>query len=254
MKCAGPSRHRARSASAVFVVAASTVAWMSACQPPRVTRAIAATLPSPWLWGGLARGPYAIGLDVLSDADSARAERLASGGTGPRPLEMVIWYPTAHSRARDTVRFATYVDLSDGSMLDIARARSDDGRRRWLAASLTPQPDGVRREVLDSILRSPMAATRGAAPPTERFPVILWSTRHATPAAQSVLSEYLASHGYVVAWMRYAGVDSLRPPFDDVPPARKAATVEAHVADMQRAIRRLVAHPSVDSTLSLIHI
>jgi dienelactone hydrolase len=205
-------------------------------------------LPAPWLWGRLARGPYAIGLDVESDSDTTRIERLTSGAMGPRPLELVVWYPTAHNNlARDTVRFSTYVDLSDGSMLDVAN-RTDDGRRRWLAGSLTPQPDSVRREIVDSILRSPMAATRDAAPATERFPVILWSTRHATPAAQSVMSEYLASHGYVVAWMRYAGLDSLRPPFDDVPPARKAATLEAHVADMQRAIRRLAAHPAVDST------
>jgi dienelactone hydrolase len=76
----------------------------------------------------------------------------------------------------------------------------------------------------------------------------LWSTRHATPAAQSVLSEYLASHGYVVAWMRYAGADSLRPPFDDVTPARKIETLEAHVADMQWALRQLARRRDVDST------
>ena len=228
---------------------ATSLACLLACQRPAERPPSSGATRAPWLWGRLTPGPHAIGLTVVSDVDSARVERLTGGASGPRPLELVIWYPAAPGRlTRNTVRFSAYVDLSDGSMLEPAIARSDADRRRWLAEALSPLPDSLKREMLDSILQARMGATRDVEPATERFPVILWSTRHATPAAQSVLSELLASHGYVVAWMRYAGLDSLRPPFDDVAPARKVATLEAHVADMQRAIRRLVSHPSVDST------
>jgi len=245
----GSSRRRALEVGGAFVLAVSLASPADACQPPAEAAPSAATIASPWLWGRLVRGPHAVGLDIVSDADSARVERLASGLTGPRPLELVIWYPTSHGAlARDTVRFSTYADLSDGSMLASGTGRTDDARRRWLAQALSSRPDSLRRDMLDDVLRSPMAATRDAERPTGQFPLILWSTRHATPAAQSVLSEYLASHGYVVAWMRYAGIDTLWPPFDDVPPARKVATLEAHVSDMQRALRRLAGHSAVDST------
>ena len=162
---------------------------------------------------------------------------------------MAIWYPARiASLTRPSIAFGTYVDLSDGSMIDGVGGRHTEWRRRRLAESVSRDPSSVAVPLLDSLLGSRMAAVLDAPMGSERVPAILWSTRHATPAAQSVLSEYLASHGYVVAWMRYAGLDSLRPPFDNVPGSRKAETIEAHVADMQWALRRLATHPKVDST------
>ena len=205
--------------------------------------------PSPWLWGTLERGPHAVGLTVSSGVDSARIERLPSGNLGGRPLDLVVWFPTMRNGlTRETVRFASYVDLSEESMVARASRWTNEARRRWLAESVSPVPDSVPRALLDRILSSPMAASLDAGSLAERQPAVLWSTRHATPAAQSVLSEYLASHGYVVAWTRYAGADSLRPPFDDVTPARKIQTLEAHVADMQWALRQLARRRDVDST------
>src|SRR5687768_16916540 len=240
---------RRRCRSLLLPVSSAVACLMIGCRTSTERLAAADAAPAPWLWGSLTRGPYAVGLEVSAAGDSARPERLADGPAAPRPLEMVVWHPSPRGAlTREHVRFATYVDLSDGSMTAPVSARSDDDRRRWLAAAMSREPASIAPAMLDSVLATRMVAIRGAPPVAERLPAVLWSTRHATPAAQSVLSEYLASHGYVVAWMRYAGTDTLRPPFDDVTPARKAATLEAHVADMQWALRWLALHASVDST------
>lgn len=205
--------------------------------------------PVPWLWGRLQRGQWNVGIEVARFADSARAEPLADGARGPRPLDLVVWYPAARTDlTRDAVRFSAYVDLSTDAAPEARGGENDEARRRWLAASISRDPTSVPPPLLDSILRSRMAAVRNVPPVAARHPAILWSTRHATPVAQSVLSEYLASHGYVVAWMRYRGADSLHPPFADVPAPRKVETLEAHVADMQAALRVLAPHSAVDST------
>lgn len=203
---------------------------------------------APWLWGGLAPGPYAVGLETFAVLDSARPEPSAAGAVGPRPLELVVWTPARRRLTRARLTFARYVDLSMGGVVAPGAGASHAFRRRWLAASMAPTPDSVETSAVDRVLDAPVFAFEGATPIAERSPLVLWSTRHATPAAQSVLSELLASHGYVVAWARYAGRDSLSPPFDDVSPQRKVEVLEAHVADMQCALRRLAAHPAVDST------
>ena len=207
-----------------------------------------ASADHPWLWGRLAPGRFGVGFRVVTAADSARPERNVSGASTPRPFEMAIWYPTAGRLTRERLRFATYVDLSEGSMLAGLDGRSTEWRRRWLAESISRAPASVQRHLLDRLLSSRMAAVQDATPAPGRVPVVLWSTRHATPAAQSVMSEVLASHGYVVAWVRYAGSDSLVPPFDNIATARKLEILEAHVADLQWAIRQLIANPNVDST------
>lgn len=203
---------------------------------------------APWLWGGLAPGPHAVGLETITVFDSARREPSAAGTVGLRPLELVVWTPARPHLTRSPLTFARYVDLSMGAMVGTGAGASLDARRRWLAASMARTPDSVDASVVERVLDAPMFAVEGATPIAERSPLVLWSTRHATPAAQSVLSELLASHGYVVAWTRYAGRDSLSPPYDGVSPQRKVEVLEAHVADMQFALRALAAHPAVDST------
>jgi dienelactone hydrolase len=79
-------------------------------------------------------------------------------------------------------------------------------RSATLSIAVTGEVEGLSSEVEQSILGSPMFAQRDAPPASGTFPVILWSARYGTVAAQSVMSEYLASHGYVVAavWPRTA--------------------------------------------------
>ena len=227
-----------------MIVAFGLVLGMNACSASRLP--VTSSPAAPWLWGGLEPGPYAVGLETMAVLDSTRPEGPPEGPRSARPLEVLIWYPARPRLTGSGVTLADYVDLSGGSMLRPDTA-AGDGRRRWLAGSMARTPDSVDAAVLSRLLEAPMLAARGAAPTNERSPLVLWSTRHATPAAQSVLSELLASHGYVVAWARYAGRDSLPPPYDAVAPPRKVDVLEAHVADMQVALRRLATHPSVDS-------
>ena len=201
----------------------------------------------PWIWGRLRAGAFGVGIQVVSGTDNSRRETSGPSTGQPRPLDLVIWYPTVRRLTRKPIRFERYVDLSDAAPSAGLRGRPDAWRRRWLAEAMSRDPASVPTTLVNRVLSSPMAAVLDAPPAAARQPLILWSTRHATPAAQSVLSEYLASHGYVVAWVQYAGADSLPPPYDNVAAQRKTEILEAHVADLQWALRELARFPSVDS-------
>jgi dienelactone hydrolase len=247
MSCRQRSRAGGRYATTLFSIALAGAPVACALTTPPPDTSTDAFSQAPWLWGGLRPGPYGVALETIATTDSTRPESRLGGAGPPRPIEILVWAPRRPGALTTPVTFADYVELSEGPMIGRAR-RSVEWRRGWLAGAVSRTPDSVVATTIDRVLDAPMLAVRDAVPLGERVPLILWSTRHATPAAQSVMSELLASHGYVVAWMRYAGRDSLSPPFDNVSPQRKAEIVDAHVADMQAAIRRLVMHPAVDST------
>jgi hypothetical protein len=81
--------------------------------------------------------------------------------------------------------------------------------------------------------KTPVRSRRNATPAAGRFPLVLFA--HASPVGQLMMSEYLASHGFVVAGvMPRAGyrlsVDAIR----------------AMVADLETALRTVVELPFVD--------
>lgn len=90
-----------------------------------------------------------------------------------------------------------------------------------------------------------MDAVRDAMP-VGRFPVVIWTPRYGTTAAQAVLSEYLASHGFMVAFARPAAPAPM--PFELADAGAKRAELAARVGDMRAALEHLRTLPNADAT------
>lgn len=173
---------------------------------------VAADAPS-LQWGALRPGPHQVGFRAIFRVDSARGYHPKVDHNGirdtlqtARPMQIGVWYPAVVHRGSEPMRFGQYVEL-EGEALGPERA--DASTRVEARESLRRGPlnrffpDGVGDDDLANVLSTPTAAFRDAAAAPGAFPLIL----HAGFGliGQSVLLEYLASHGYVVATLPLLG-------------------------------------------------
>ncbi len=157
---------------------------------------------TPVLWGNLLPGQYAVGLRVLTVYDQSRADTHGRG----RPIQITMWYPAKPLHESQRVLFADYFLFSANPDAPMSQETSRaDSLRSDLCSAISGQPTGIENSLLVQILASPMLAIKDAQATKGNFPLVFWSARHGTIAAQSILCEYLASHGYAVAFARYLG-------------------------------------------------
>jgi hypothetical protein len=144
----------------------------------------------------------------------------ANGATrsdgGARPIRVSLWYPSASAGGRP-LRFKDYV-LQRQTELE-PRALTEQEQQQALdayAAFIEPMwgypgskvqhrlfPDGLPPSAVSRMMATPVAA-RGDAPAAPgRYPVLLF---FGPTDEQSVLFEYLASHGFLVAAIPDIGV------------------------------------------------
>lgn len=202
--------------------------------------AIAAPLQAqaPALWGALSAGPYGVGYQVFATEDSARS---AQGSRGPRPVQVVVWYPASGGLAR-RARFRDYYLLTNEQTLRRAPTADEaSGAIDRFIAFLGN--NGVGAAAALAWLNSDVAGMRDAAPAAGSFPlVILAQGNFHSPYNQAVLAEYLASHGYVVATTPSQSLVDGPPPEG----ASVLVQVRAQAADLAQAIRTVRALPNVD--------
>jgi dienelactone hydrolase len=172
----------------------------------------------PRFWGRLRGGPFDVGFAVA-------AEPFA---------ELHVWYPAGRtSGARLTI--ADYVRLSrdlHGPALGATAA----ALRAALSAAVTGNEAGLAPADSDGLLATPVAAVRDAAAAAGRFPLVLWTHRHGTTVAQHVLSEYLASRGFVVVYA--APTQPPRLPFEITSTAGKRRELDAQVRRLGSVLDR----------------
>lgn len=189
------------------------------------------------LWGSLEPGDFGVGFRATTHLDDSRT----SENGRARGIEAHVWYPAVDGRAgalrfRDYVHHATRIEADDR-----------DALRGWLAVAVTGSATGVAHDTLDLILDALMYARADAAAARGAHPLVLWTVRHETTVAQSVLSEYLASHGYVVAAVRHAG-EPLPFPWAMDSTEEKLRTFETHLEDLSAGLKSLLAEPGVDES------
>lgn len=149
------------------------------------------------LWGDLQPGDHGVGFRVefLENTNEAGA----SDPSG-RVLEIMLWYPVKpDSGSQQAMRFEDYV----ARLHQFRNGYTAAELAEWLSVAVTGNPHGLSAQDAAEILHGSMAAVQNAPEADASFPLVLWTMRHETMAAQSVLSEYLASHGFVVAFVRY---------------------------------------------------
>jgi dienelactone hydrolase len=192
-----------------------------------------ATFPmaaAPKFWGALAPGAHRVGFRVIAGESLP-----GSAGWNPRPIEIAVWYPASEDAKGAPMTFGDTFALA----ADLKR------RSETVAIAITGDRAGITAETEAAILASPMAAFRDAEPQPGSFPVVMWSARYGTVAAQAVLSEYLASHGYVVAAARPKEAHE-RLPFELKTVEEKLEELDAQTDDLRGALRAVRELPVAD--------
>ncbi|HEX6177232.1 MAG TPA: hypothetical protein VF057_02645, partial [Thermoanaerobaculia bacterium] len=129
--------------------------------------------PSPRFWGALDPGAHRVGFELV-DGSSAPG----SAGWTPRPIVVAVWYPALRDDSAARMTFGDYF------------AAAEDLRRRSASLSIAISGDAsaLSSEIEETIRATPMYAQRGAQRATGDFPIVLFSARYGTTAAQSVVA------------------------------------------------------------------
>jgi len=157
--------------------------------------------PAIRLAGALTPGEFPVGFrkETLHLANAVEGQ--------PTSLDLYLWFPAVEpartSEATEPLVFADYYRAQE------AEEPEREALREWLRGDMT-SPPGLDVATIDAVLDAPMWAQDRAEPARERHPLVLWSYRDSVPTMQAVLNEYLASHGYVVA---FAWPSDHAPPF-----------------------------------------
>jgi pimeloyl-ACP methyl ester carboxylesterase len=166
---------------------------------------------APPLWGRLTPGPHAVGFRSKWELDHSRTYNTTFGdktryaaGKAPRPVLVNVWYPAERSGDARPMLHGGYFEIA-----------SDDPRLGKFAAELTDYARGVvrkelfdksaaamserERRLLERLWATPTACTRNARPLDRKGPLVIYhGGAGSSYEDNSVLCEFLASHGYVV--------------------------------------------------------
>ncbi|MCZ6507801.1 MAG: hypothetical protein O7A04_07115 [Acidobacteria bacterium] len=191
--------------------------WLGALQSEPVVAAQSgprenpaeARSPSP-LWDGLEAGPFAVGFEAELLVDRSRSFDQGAGTDGSdspyaaRPIRLFVWYPASIGNDDHPMVFGDYLapTLEAGSeyspYLDLLTARDLDTAKR----QFRPSSDLLVEKLLSTLT----AAFQHAQPVPGRRPLLLHSLgRNDFQQESTVLFEYLASHGFVVATVPQIG-------------------------------------------------
>lgn len=192
---------------------------------------------------GLSPGPYQVGFGTLQLSDSTRYTDVDPTITpGPREITALVWYPAGPNPPGGRMVYGDYVRL------DAVRLGFRPITENWESVIenrllMSYGSDGLTRERLDHELASATWAFRDARPAAGSFPLVLYSPGGRDPAwDNSVMAEYLASHGFVVASVPSRGWYSSILPY----PTGLVGSA-AMAADLETVRQRLRSWPNVDS-------
>ena len=217
-----------------LVVAASGVATMKAQRPSKSI-----------LWGDLPQGRYAVGFRTVYAFDRSRTWRITRGYEKEfsadlygRPIRISVWYPAAVRSGMRVMHYEDYIKLSAPKRFADLSVLLE--RRDRAIAALSVPPDR-----LATLLATTVNAYADAPPAKGRFPLALYfgGLNDAATINLSVMAEFLASHGYVVATVPLLG-----PTNEQTAQARTQSDIEATVRDMEFAWSLLRGQPNVDET------
>ncbi|NIR50572.1 MAG: alpha/beta fold hydrolase [Phycisphaerae bacterium] len=199
--------------------------------------------PSP-LWNDLEPGPYQVGFEVQFVLDNSRSfyppefpQREDQG----RPIRILVWYPGKRDAAAAPLRFGDYIDIDAP---DARFAAYNDSVRLHDHRRIRGQVRHANSDSITNVLTATTtAAFQNLEPAEGLFPLILHSTGIGSwQPENTVLYEYLASHGYVVATVPQYGprVDQRGMPY-----SQQGADIQRR--DVETALAELIHRPFVDA-------
>lgn len=201
----------------------------------------------PGLWGALRPGPYAVGFASEFHYDYSRVWKVRADefgsvlSTAPRPVRVSYWFPAAQPGRLRTFRdYVVYGESRDANITAVNAFLAARDTHNYLHGDFADNP-----ALLGRLFRTPVFATSGAIPASGRFPLILYGAGwNSFSPDNTVLCEYLASYGYVVATVPQLPRDSEHPEL-----FANAADIQQQMRDLQTAQGVMETKPFVDSRL-----
>ena len=180
------------------------------------------------LYGNLEFGSYNVGFKKLAFSNSS--------GQASQNIQIQLWYPAKGKISK--MKFEDYLCYKE--------ALSQEELLRSVSIGISGKENSFSEDTLSIILNSPMRAGKEAKIMKGRFPLLIWSARYGTVEYQNIFSEYLASHGYVVAFAE--DVPNAPFPWQIQSNEEKVSILNQHVRDINSAISYLKQQPNVDTT------
>jgi len=175
---------------------------------------------SPPLWGKLSAGLHPVGYKSLWQLDYSRRYNMTfddkttyAPGKAPRPILINIWYPAKANGSDAKMRHREYFEiLSSDPQLTKFSSKLVEFNLSVLGKELFNKPfkelNEPERPLLNQFLDTPTQAIRNAPPADGTFPLVIYHSGHGSSFEDnSVLCEFLASHGYVVLGSAYQKPD-----------------------------------------------
>jgi hypothetical protein len=180
------------------------------------------------LWGQLVPGPYRVGFRVEYAFDRSRTWRTTRGyekafAADPygRPIRLQVWYPSTDNGKLKSMRYEDYVHMGCPPAFAELNAKMEARDRLIVDLSV---PHGREPALLNTAVRASLSAPAAGG----RFPLVLYfGGLGADSTSNTVLAEFLASHGYVFATVPILG------------PTDKQTTQTRTQPDMERTVRDL---------------
>jgi hypothetical protein len=169
----------------------------------------------PLLWGGLKPGPHAVGYRTLYQLDHTRqydpeyaTDMMRLPAHRPRPILICVWYPAKKTSAKP-MEYRQYLDIptDDPQAAPFARRLMPFIREVVCEETTGKKPKDLtpaEAAAFKRLLASRTFAVKDAPAVDGRFPVVIYHPGlSGSFEDNSVLFEYLASHGYVVLSSAY---------------------------------------------------
>lgn len=160
------------------------------------------------LYPNLEKGNFDVGFRTFIDYDYSRTYNLnypdlpTSGKADPRPVIINLWYPAKASKQDKPILYGDYINLqSDDPALKkfTKRIQEYNIENSCLYMFNDDSLNDDQKEKLSVHLKQPIHVFKNASPLSEKFPLVIY---HAglggTLNDNTILCEYLASHGFVV--------------------------------------------------------
>jgi hypothetical protein len=191
-----------------------------------IAGALSASLLAP-----MQSGPNAVGFKLIVPVDATRPALPPGSGNG-RQIPIAMWYPAVKSSGR-AMRLRDYVIAGDAAKVGIWAA---DEKAPLASFISDARQRGIPASDLGTLLDTPALARSDARAHAGRYPLVLFA--HASVETESVMAEYLASYGYVVAGVRSRGAI-------DADYRLNRANLEAVTLDLDVAASRMKREPNV---------
>ena len=160
------------------------------------------------LYPNIEKGKYDIGFKTIIDFDYSRTYNLnypndtSSQKHDPRPIIINIWYPAKTNPNDKPILYGDYIKVQtqdDRLKTFLSRIEDYNEKNSSLYMFYADSLNKEQKEKFTKHLQQPINVFRNATPINEKFPLVIY---HAglggTLNDNTILYEYLASHGFVV--------------------------------------------------------